>query len=301
MVHDVKHRNRERVSRPNPPPASGTRMAQTPRVAIVTGASSGIGEATALHLIREGWTVYGGARRVDKMDALEKAGGRALALDVTEDESMDAFVQTVLANEGRIDALVGNAGYGSYGAVEDVPLAEARRQFDVNLFGLARMIQLVLPTMRAQRAGTIVNVSSMGGKMYTPMGAWYHATKHALEGFSDCLRYELKPHGVRVVIVEPGAIQTEWGGIAADSLMETSGDGAYAETARATKKAMDKAYEKNGSATPPEVIARTIGKAVSAKKPKTRYLVGQYAKPLVALRHLLPDRGFDAVLRSQYS
>ena len=243
--------------------------------------------------------MYGGARRVDKMEALERAGGHALALDVTEEDSMAAFVETVLANEGRIDALINNAGYGSYGAVEDVPLEEARRQFDVNLFGLARMIQLVLPTMREQRSGTIVNISSMGGKMYTPMGAWYHATKHALEGFSDCLRYELAPHGVRVVVVEPGAIQTEWGGIASDSLMETSGTGAYADMARSTKRAMDGAYEKGG-ATPPEVIARTIGKAVSAQKPRTRYLVGQYAKPLVALRRLVPDRMFDAILRSQY-
>ncbi len=270
----------------------------SPSVVFVTGASSGIGLATAERLLARGHTVYGGARRVDRMEPLVAAGGHALALDVTDDASMEAAVQTVLDAEGRIDALVNNAGYGSYGAVEDVPLDEARRQFEVNLFGAARMIQLVLPSMRARRSGTVVNVSSMGGKMYTPMGAWYHATKHALEGFSDALRLELADHGIDVVIIEPGAIQTEWGDVAMEHLMETSGSGPYADLAAKTKGLMDGAYA-DGKGSSPEIVAEAITAALEADRPKTRYAIGQGAKAAILGRWLLPDRAFDAVLRSQ--
>ena len=179
--------------------------------AFVTGASSGIGEATARHLAGLGLTVYAGARRVERMEsALAPHGIRPIALDVTDDASMRAAVDRILAETGRIDALVNVAGYGSYGAVEDVPLDEARRQFEVNLFGLGRLIQLVLPSMRARARGRIVNISSIGGKIYEPMGAWYHATKFAVEGFSDSLRLELRPFGIKVVIIEPGLTESEW-------------------------------------------------------------------------------------------
>ena len=201
------------------------------KVALVTGASSGIGEATVLALLDTGYTVYGAARRVDRMAALVDAGAKVLAMDVTDDESMTAGVALVLAEAGRIDLLVNNAGFGSYGALEEVPLAEARYQFDVNVFGLARLTQLVLPGMRGQGSGRIVNISSIGGKIYEPLGGWYHATKFAVEGLSDSLRMELAPFGIQVVVVEPGAIRTEWGGIAADNLRKVSGDGPYAAQA----------------------------------------------------------------------
>lgn len=268
------------------------------KVALVTGASSGIGEATALRLLRDGHTVYGAARRVERMAGVEAGGGHALRLDVTDDGSLQAAVQAILDAEGRIDVLVNNAGYGSYGAVEDVPLDEARRQFDVNLFGLARLIQLVLPTMRAQRSGTIVNVSSIGGKMYTPLGAWYHATKHALEGFSDALRLELAEFGVDVVIVEPGAIRTEWDGVAVENMMETSGSGPYADFARRAKGFMESGYE-DGAGSPPSVIGDVIAEAVAADRPKTRYAAGDNAALALWGRRLLPDRAFDAMLRSR--
>ena len=273
-------------------------MSSTSRVALVTGASSGIGLATAEALLRAGWTVYGGARRVDKMAPVEAAGGTALALDVTDDALMQAFVQTVLDREGRIDALVNNAGYGEYGAVEDVPMDAVRRQFEVNVFGLGRMTQLVLPTMRAQRAGRIVNVSSIGGKIYSPMGAWYHATKHAVEGLSDALRLELHDFGIDVVVVEPGAIKTEWDGVATETMMETSGEGAYADFAARTERFMRAAYE-NGNGSPPSVIADVIVEAVTAAKPKTRYAAGDRATLAIASRWLLPDRAFDAFMRSE--
>ena len=193
------------------------------RAALITGASSGIGEATALQLLAAGYTVFGAARRVDRMAALAKAGVQVLAMDVTDDASMADGVRNILEQTGRVDVLVNNAGFGSYGALEDVPMDDARYQFEVNLFGLARLTQLVLPTMRRQRSGRIINISSVGGKIYEPLGGWYHATKFAVEGLSDSLRLELAPFGIQVVVIEPGAIRTEWGGIAADNLRKTSG------------------------------------------------------------------------------
>src|SRR5918998_4178315 len=209
------------------------------KVALVTGASSGIGEAVALKLRSLGYKVYGAARRVERMAGLADRGVRTLTMDVTDGASMRAGVEQIVAAEGRIDVLVNNAGYGSYGAIEDVPLEEARAQFEVNVFGAARLVQLVLPRMRAQRAGTIVNITSMGGKVHSPLGGWYHGTKFALEALSDCLRIEVEPFGIDVVVIEPGSIATEWGGIAANKLREAAaGSGAYAAQAEAVAKAL---------------------------------------------------------------
>ena len=195
------------------PAAYGVGMS---KVALVTGASSGIGESVAVHLVATGWTVYAVARRVERMAALESRGITTFAMDVTDDASMVAGIDRILTEQGRIDALVNNAGYGSYGPVEHVPIDDGRRQFEVNVFGLARLTQLVIPHMRTRRSGRIVNISSIGGKIYEPLGAWYHATKFAVEGFSDSLRIELAPFGIDVVIVEPGPILSEWNAIARD-------------------------------------------------------------------------------------
>lgn len=270
------------------------------QVALVTGASSGIGEQTALELLRRGFTVYGAARRADRMSAIVDAGGHAIAMDVTDDASMRAGVEQILAEHGRIDVLVNNAGYGSYGALEDVPIDEARRQFEVNVFGLARITQLVLPGMRARRSGTIVNISSIGGRIYEPLGAWYHATKFAVEGLSDSLRIELEPHGIRVVVIQPGAIRTEWNGISRRSAIERSGATAYAAQARALVRALE-AADRSPGATGPEVVAATIAKAATARRPRTRYATPFSAKLIVGMRRMLPDRAFDLVLRSVFS
>lgn len=266
------------------------------RTALVTGGSSGIGEATAKLLAANGFTVYAAARRVDRMRHLEKAGIGVITLDVTDDDSTHRCVQTIADAEGGIDVLVNNAGYGSYGAIEDVPIEEARRQFEVNMFGLARITQLVLPQMRARRSGTIVNISSMGGKIYTPFGGWYHATKHALEGWSDCLRLEVEPFGINVVVIEPGGIKTEWGVIAADNLVEVSGSGAYADGARATADGMRQRYLGDGLSSP-QVIAQAVLAAATAKRPHTRYAVGYMAKPSIMMRRYLSDRMFDRIIR----
>ncbi|MET8450865.1 oxidoreductase [Streptomyces sp. NPDC005209] len=268
------------------------------KVALVTGASSGIGEAIARHLKEAGYTVYGAARRVDRMAALAEDGVHTLSLDVTDEASLTAAIKRIIDAEGRIDVLVNNAGYGSYGALEDVSLDEARAQIEVNVFGLARLTQLVLPHMRAQRSGTVVNISSMGGKFTTPLGAWYHASKYAVEALSDALRMETRPFGIHVTVVEPGSIQTEWGDIAADKLRRTSGgDGPYAKQAEAMAKTLEGSSRGGRMTSPPAVIARTVTKAATARRPKTRYRAGFGATPLVLLSRILPDRTFDALIK----
>lgn len=267
------------------------------KVALVTGASSGIGESAAILLHQAGFKVYGAARRVDKMKSLEAKGISTIALDITNEESIVNCATTIIEKEGSIDVLINNAGYGSYGAIEDVPIEEARRQFDVNIFGLARLTQLVLTEMRKNKFGKIVNISSMGGKIFTPFGGWYHATKHALEGWSDCLRIEVKPFGVDVVVVEPGGIKTPWGHIAADNLKKTSGNGAYAESANKTAAGTAKMYASN-SLTQPEAIGKVILKAVTSKKPKRRYVKGFGAKPAIFIRKWFGDGVYEKMVKS---
>ena len=262
------------------------------KVILLTGASSGIGYATAELLARQGHNVYGAARRVEQMESLAAIGVKTLRLDVTSNESIEAAVAEIIRAEGRIDVLVNNAGYGSYGAVEDVPIDEARRQFEVNLFGLARLVQCVLPHMRRRQSGTIVNVASMGGHFTVCFGAWYHATKYALEAFSDALRMETRPFGIRVAIIEPGAIKTPWGDIAADHLEESARGGAYATQATAAAAVLRRLYH-GARLSEPSVVAKAIGRAVNARRPNTRYRVGFGAKPLVLLHTLLPTRWFD--------
>ncbi|MFT4109292.1 oxidoreductase [Propionicimonas sp.] len=264
-------------------------------VVLVTGASSGIGAATARRLARAGHVVYGAARRIDRLAALQGDGVRPLLLDVTDEASMVAAVERVLAEQGRIDALVNNAGYGSYGAIEDVPQDEARRQLEVNLFGLARLIQLVLPGMRAQHSGRIVNVTSIGGRIATAFGGWYHASKHAVEGLSDSLRQEVAGFGIDVVVIEPGAIRTEWAGIAAQTGMAASGGGAYAERANVAAGRLGGDASPAGLGSDPDVVARAIERAVTTPRPRTRYAVGGGAKPVLFARRVLPDRAMDAI------
>jgi NAD(P)-dependent dehydrogenase (short-subunit alcohol dehydrogenase family) len=274
-------------------------MVHTPQVALVTGGSSGIGACTVRELLDAGFVVYTVARRVDRMQPLVEQGAHAFAMDVTDDASMVAGVDRIIAERGRIDVLVNNAGYGSYGAVEDVPIDEARRQFEVNVFGLARLTQLVTPHMRRHGSGRIVNISSVGGKFYEPFGAWYHATKFAVEGFSDSLRMELKPFGIEVVLVEPGPIITEWNEIARDSLLERSGDTDYGRYARRAHRVLTE-FDKPGRASRPEDVARKIRKAVTTRRPAARYPVGRGARMITSSRDLLPDRVFDQVVSRMY-
>ena len=263
-------------------------------VALVTGASSGMGLDFALRLIAEGYAVYAAARRTERMGEIVAAGGTALALDVTDDASMVAAVDRIIAETGRLDVLINNAGYGQYGALEDVPMGEARRQMETNLIGAARLIQLCLPQMRAQRSGRIINVSSIGGRFASPLGGWYHASKHALEGLSDSLRNEAAPFGIHVIVLEPGGVATEWGGIAASEAERYSGQGPYAAmVARFRALQSDRLKP-----PPPKVISDLVMRALRARRPATRYHGGLLAAPLLFLRHWLPDRMFDQVIMS---
>ena len=263
---------------------------------LITGASSGIGKATAKRLLADGYSVYAAARRVEQMQDLEELGATALKMDVAKEEDRVAGVERINAEQDGVDVLINNAGYGLYGAMEDIPLDEARYQFEVNLFGVARLTQLTLPYMREQGAGKIVNISSIGGKIYTPLGSWYHATKHALEGWSDCLRFELKDFGIDVIVIEPGAIRTEFGDVAFGPSLERSGSTAYAGVVNKMLSMRDRIEDDDSLGSPPSVIANTISKSLRARRPRTRYASGQYAKSSILMRRLLSDRMFDRII-----
>ena len=268
----------------------------TKKVALVTGASAGIGESIAVHLVEAGWTVYAVARRVDRMAGLASRGVTTFAMDVTDDGSMVAGVRRVIDEQGRIDALVNNAGYGSYGPVETVPIEEARRQFEVNVFGLARLTQLVIPQLRRQRSGTIVNISSIGGRIYEPLGAWYHATKFAVEGFSDSLRLELAPFGIDVVLIQPGPIVSEWDGIARESMLAWSRGTDYEKAAMRMAAAYERTYDPRRISSA-DAVAEKVLVALEAANPAARYPAGRGARTILAARRLLPDRLMDVVLK----
>lgn len=267
------------------------------KVALVTGASSGMGKEIAKQLLAEAFVVYTTARRTDRMRDLEQLGAIVLKMDVTQEADVLSVISKIQDQNSGVDVLINNAGFGSYGAMEDTPIQDARYQFEVNLFGPALLTKSVLPYMRQQRSGKIVNISSMGGKIYTPLGAWYHASKHALEGWSDCLRIELAPFGIDVIIIEPGIIETEFGNAMIEPMMQRSGHSPYSEMAEKMKAATMKSYAK-GNGSPPALVARTVSKALRAKRPKTRYVVGKMARPLLLLRKWFGDRIFDKVVQA---
>ncbi len=264
-------------------------------VALVTGASSGMGKAFARALLAEGMVVYAAARRVEQMADLVSLGAITLRMDITQENEMQAAVQRIERERGGVDVLINNAGFGLYGSMEETSLQEAHYQFEVNLFGMARLTQLVLPSMRAKRRGKIINISSMGGKIYTPLGCWYHASKHAVEGWSDCLRLELAPFNIDVVIIEPGAIATEFNDVLMGPMLQRSGSGPYSKMAQAVA-AVSKAAEERGGGSDPQVIVRLVLRAIRARQPKTRYVGGQYARLLMFVRRWFGDRVYDKMV-----
>jgi len=282
--------------------ASESEPTGTSRAVLITGCSSGIGWATAERLARRGWTVYATARNVEAITPLGERGCRLLSLDVTDERSMRHAVEEVERTEGAIGVLINNAGYSQSGAVEEVPMEKVRRQFETNVFGLARMCQLVLPGMRAQGFGRIVNLSSMGGRLTFPGGGYYHASKHAVEAISDALRFEVRGFGVEVVVVEPGLIRTGFAETAVGSMGEDGG-GPYAGFEAGVARATRNNYERGPLARlggGPETVAETVERAISAPRPRTRYIVTPSAKLLIRTRKLLPDRTWDGLLRFFY-
>lgn len=267
------------------------------KVVLITGASSGIGKTTACELIKKGYIVYGAARNLEKMNDIKDIGVNVIKIDVTKDESIKDGINHVFENEGRIDILINNAGFGSYGSVEDVPLSDARYQMDVNLFGAARITQLVLPKMIDNRYGKIINISSIGGKIASAFGGWYHASKFALEALSDSLRNEVRQFGVDVIVIEPGGIKTEWGSIAANNLLKVSGQGRYKKMAEGFASMLNSVDENSGAE--PKVIADIIYDAITAEEPETRYSAGFMAKEMLEMRKTKSDKEFDEILHSQ--
>ena len=273
------------------------------KAVLITGCSSGIGWATAERLVDVGWRVYATARNVEKIAPLEQRGCELLPLDVTDEDSMRSAVDEVERREGAVGVLVNNAGYSQSGAVEAVPMEKVRRQFETNVFGLVRMCQLVLPGMRRQGYGRIVNVSSMGGKLTFPGAGYYHATKHAVEALSDALRFEVQGFGVKVSVIEPGLIKT---GFADDRRRldgRPDGEDPYAGFDQAVARATAENYERGPISRlggGPEAVAETIERAISARSPRSRYAVTPSAHLFMWLRRLLPDRAWDAVLRTTY-
>jgi NAD(P)-dependent dehydrogenase (short-subunit alcohol dehydrogenase family) len=268
---------------------------------MITGCSSGIGRATALQLVRHrDFTVYATARRPDSLAELASAGCRTLALDVTDEESMQSAVRAVESTHGAVGVLVNNAGYGEFGTIEETPIAKVRGQFETNVFGLARLTQLVLPAMRAAGRGRIVNVSSMGGRLVFPVGGYYHASKYAVEAITDALRFEAALFGIAVTLVEPGLIRSGFEEVATRTLGGSEvPDGPYGPLTLVARTQTARNY-RSWVAAPPEVVARVIERAVTTRRPRPRYVVTAAARLLVHTRRLLGARVFDAYLRRQF-
>lgn len=268
-----------------------------PKVILITGASSGIGYDTAAALSRQGHKVYAAARRTELMEPLRPLGVIPLSMDVTDDLSMQKAVESILHNEQRIDVLINNAGYGYFGAIEQVSMSEARRQVEVNLFGLARLSQLVIPIMRRQGSGHIINTSSIAGKLVLPYGGWYHVSKYSVEALSDAMRMELKPFGIDVTLIEPGGISTNWGILAAQHLKESTAGSVYESSALSEAALLHEAYSGKWL-SPPSVITNAMLHAIGSRHPRARYRTGRFAHTATALHAILPARWWDALMRT---
>ncbi|WP_081415526.1 oxidoreductase [Aquimarina latercula] len=264
------------------------------KIILITGTASGMGKATAEKLIAEGHTVYGGDVQYEKNKFLDGIGGHSLDMDVTNDEEVKAGVAKIIAEQGRIDILINNAGYGLFAPIEEVSIEDAMQQMNVNMFGYARTVKAVLPHMRKQKMGRIINLTSMGGKIYTPLGGWYHASKHAIEGWSDCLRLEVKEFNIDVVVVEPGIIKTNF----YNAAMEVSGK--YYKDSNYQHMIPDMSSEDSqnlmANATEPGVIADLMNKIVRKRKPKTRYVKGRMAKTAIWYRDVFGDKAYDKLI-----
>ena len=272
-------------------------MRKQKKVILITGASSGIGYNAALILAEQGHRVYGAARRVELLEQLREYGVTPVRMDVTDDASMVDGVNAIIDAEGRIDVLINNAGYGYMGAIENVTIAEAKRQLEVNLFGLARLTQLVLPYMRTQKSGRIINTSSVAGKAVIPFGGWYNVSKYSVEALSDALRIEVKPFGIKVCLIEPGGIKTDWGIIAADNLSASSKDTEYEDAGLRMARLLKIGYTSNFLSNPIRV-AKAIARAANSRCPKVRYRLGAGSGLIVILHALLPARWWDALMRA---
>jgi short-subunit dehydrogenase len=264
-------------------------------VALVTGASSGIGMETAKALANKGYKVYAGARRLDKMQSLANLGVVVVELDVTRQALIDAVAEKILKENNRIDLLVNSAGYGLHGAIEEVSLSDARQQFEVNVFGCAGVIRAFLPSMRQQKSGWIINISSLAGKISPPMSGWYNASKHALEALSDSLRLELMEFGIKVILVQPASVRSEFGDIALKNLRLYGQIADYANWNSLWAKSIELSKSEQNT-IPPAMIAAEIIRILEAKKVKPRYVVPSAAKSFLFLTRMFSDSFVDKLI-----
>lgn len=258
------------------------------KVALVTGASSGIGKEVAVQLAAKGYTVYAAARRMDKLEEIRSANIEPLSLDLTDSESITAAAGHIKVAQGRLDVLINNAGYGQFASVEGAPMADVRQMFEVNLFGVGHLTQELLPMMRQQGSGSIVNVSSVAGKIALPIMTWYASSKFALEGMTDGLRQEVSQFGINVVLVEPGFVNTGFEAVSNQSRNNDPSDYDW------LKKGLAKVYADGfKSATSAEAAAAVIVRAAEASRPRLRYRVGRDAKMVLTLQNLFSARLLD--------
>ena len=271
------------------------------KVALITGASAGIGHATALALAAAGYITYATARRIESIDDLKQQGFQTLALDVTNEQSMTEAIRAIESQTGGIDILVNNAGYSEMGPIEEVSIERIRLQFETNVFGLICLCQLVLPNMRRKHSGYIINISSMGGEFTTPLAGIYHASKYAVESISDALRFEVQLFGIQIVVIQPGVVRTRSASIVAQNL-QADKSSPYFDQIDGFKRFLEKnTAENDASAISAESVAKVIVDAIKASEPKTRYKVGDEAVQLHRLRRSLSDREWDALFLNQFS
>ncbi|MCH4889866.1 SDR family NAD(P)-dependent oxidoreductase [Acidaminobacter sp. JC074] len=267
------------------------------KLIVITGASSGLGKAAALRLIKEGHIVYGLARRLNKMKDLVQAGGHAIQLDVREFEKIPAIMDDIIKTEGHIDVLWNNAGLDVMGAIETVSLSDAKTQMDVNLFGLSEVSKAIIPHMRKKGQGLIINTSSVGGKIHSPLNAWYHASKYAVEGFSDCMRMELKEFGIKVVILEPGMVRSELGSVMVGPLEKRSKGSPYESLVNKLIINYHKQYApSNKRISQPYIVGDLLVKIIKSNNPRTRYTVGYMARASLFMKRVLSDKVYDQVI-----
>lgn len=272
------------------------------QVVLVTGASRGIGKAAALAFVKRGFITYATARRVESLSELRTAGCESLALDVTDEASMQAAVETIEKRHKGVDVLVNNAGYMEFGPLEEVSLASLRREFETNVFGLLRMSQLVIPVMRQQKRGRIINIGSVGGTFTAPGAGAYHMSKYAVESLSDALRFEVKPFGIAVVLIQPTGVQTDFSETGIDTLPETDESSPYAAFKRMMAERTREIFAPPARGIlKPEAVAKVILRAATTRRPRTRYPIGLLAHVMPTLRQLTPDRLFDSMMAQQFS
>ena len=271
-------------------------MIQIPKVILITGASSGFGFDAAKLLKEKGCIVYAVARRTEMLQKLDELGINTFKLDVTDYEESKKVVDEILAREGRVDVLINNAGYGELGPIETVSIDNAKKQMEVNVFALANMCKLVIPSMREKHSGRIINISSVAGRISTFLGGWYTVSKYSVEALTNSMRMELKPFGISVTAIEPCPFRTNWSNIATDNIVSSTKGTVYENAGEGIAEFYRKTYSSKLFIQDGFIVGKKICKVALKKRVRTRYLVGRFTGLLVFLNNVLPTKMFDTLM-----